>query len=442
MRVERLAVGGDIDAVAAARRVRALVPSSRSVEAAVREIVEEVRRDGDAAVARHTARLDVDGDPPPLLVAGEQPPAALATLEPQLRGALELARANVQAVARAWLGVDAELTLGQGQRIVLRELAVGRAAVYVPGGRAPYPSTVVMGATTARAAGVADVVVCTPPGRDGGVDPAILAACALCGVDRVYRMGGAQAIAALAHGTETVEPVDVIVGPGNLYVQEAKRQLADRVGIDGFAGPSDLLVVIDAERVDDARLAQPAGEALGVAPHELSALGLDLVAQAEHGAGSLIVAASPSERVLAALQRQLESVASDADAALVQLADLEHGLAFAEALAPEHLQLVGPGAQALAPRVRHAGCVFVGAASGTAFGDYVCGSNHVLPTGGAARFASGLNVGHFRRRVSEVHLDADAAAQLAGPGAAIARAEGFGAHAKSMEARIGQNGAS
>jgi histidinol dehydrogenase len=238
-------------------------------------------------------------------------------------------------------------------------------------------------------------------------------------------MGGAQAIAALAWGTETILPADVIVGPGNLWVQEAKRQVAGHVGIDGFAGPSDLLVLASAGA--DPRL-----------------VALDLLAQAEHGDDSLVVAVSDDAELLGAVGRELQELFRDRPSVaggpkvLVDAAGLEPARAFAEALAPEHLQLVGAAAEALAARVRNAGCVFVGAASGTAFGDYVAGSNHTLPTAGAARYASGLTVGHFRRTMAEVHVG-DAAAALARAGVPVAEAEGFSVHAESMSARIGEN---
>jgi histidinol dehydrogenase len=282
-----------------------------------------------------------------------------------------------------------------------------------------------MGVVTARAAGVLDVVVCSPPGADGQIDRTILGACRLCGVERVYRIGGAQAIAALAYGTETVSRVDVVVGPGNLYVQEAKRQLSATVGIDGFAGPSDLVAVI--------------GEQEGARGSELAAL--DMLAQAEHGAGSLVVAIASSAATLDALAQTLEGMiltrptVGDAACALVQTADVRAAVELANELAPEHLELIGADVEALAPIVRSAGCVFVGAGSATAFGDYVAGSNHVLPTGGAARFASGLSARHFRRRMQEVRIGADAVERLAAAGAPIARAEGFEVHAESMEAR-------
>ncbi|HEU4701841.1 MAG TPA: histidinol dehydrogenase [Conexibacter sp.] len=415
MRLERRTLTGDPAALVA--ELRGLVPGASDVAEAVVRIVLDVRHHGDAALERYRRELDARGaDPGPLCVPQEEVDAALAGLGADVRAALERAIANVRAVAEA--GVDAEqaVTLPEGQTVVLREQPVARAAVYVPGGRAPYPSTVIMGAVTARAAGVREVVVCTP-----SEDPLVLAACALAGVSEVYRMGGAHAIAALAHGTETIPQVDAIVGPGNLYVQEAKLVVRGEVGIDGFAGPSDLLTIVD--------------WAGGV---ELAAL--DLRAQAEHGADSLVVAVSPEPAVLDALAAQLADAPEEGAAVLVQTDDLDDALAFAEAFAPEHLQLIGPGAEALAPRVTRAGCLFVGAGAATAFGDYLAGSNHVLPTDGAARYASGLSARTFRRRMAEVRIPAEAARSLAPDGVALARAEGFAAHAESMRARIRENG--
>jgi histidinol dehydrogenase len=387
------------------------------VEAAVRVIVERVRTNGDDAVLAYTREFDTGGAQPwPLRVEALQLREALDGLAPAVRDALELAAGNVRAVALSGLGSERDVELPQGQTVSVREIPVQRAAVYVPGGRAPYPSTVVMGAVTAQAAGVEEIVVCSPPREDGDVDPVVLGACALCGVEEVYRMGGAQAVAALAHGTETVPAVDVIVGPGNVYVQEAKRRLSGVVGIDSFAGPSELVVVFDASADADLVVA-------------------DLVAQAEHGPASLVVAVSPWSEGLDELAEPL--AATDARGVLVEAPDLEAALEFVEALAPEHLQLMGEGAETLAPRVRRAGALFVGAGSGTAFGDYVAGSNHVLPTGGAARFASALSVDTFRRRMAEVRVAPSD--QLARAGATLARAEGFEAHAESMEARIGEN---
>ncbi|MBS1870145.1 MAG: histidinol dehydrogenase [Actinobacteria bacterium] len=416
MRLERRTLAGDPAALVA--ELRGLVPGAADVADAVMRIVLDVRHGGDEALERYRRELDAGGaDPGPLCVPREEIDAALAGLDPAVRAALKRAAANVRAVAQAGVDEERSVELPEGQTVVLRELPVARAAVYVPGGRAPYPSTVIMGAVTARAAGVREVVVCTP-----SADPLVLAACALAGVEEVYRMGGAHAIAALAHGTPTIPRVDVIVGPGNLYVQEAKLVVRGEVGIDGFAGPSDLLVVID-----DARAAALAA--------------LDLRAQAEHGADSLVVAVSPEQAVLDALAAQLADVPEAGAAVLVRTDDLDGALALAEAFAPEHLQLIGPGAEALAPRVTRAGCLFVGAGAATAFGDYLAGSNHVLPTDGAARYASGLSARTFRRRMAEVHIAPAAAARLATDGVALARAEGFTAHAESMEARIRENAA-
>lgn len=420
MRLERVQIGGD--PVAAAARVRALAPPPASVGEAVGQIVSAVREGGDRALHELIARFDTGGAPPPasLLVAAERLDAGL--LADDVRAGLEIAITNVALVADAAVGDDIEVDLPQGHRVVLREVPVARAAIYVPGGRAPYPSTVVMGVVTARAAGVEEVVVLTPP----PIDPVILGACALCGVHEVYAMGGAHGVAALAYGTETIARADVIAGPGSLIVQEAKRQVSDSVGIDGFYGPSDVLVLADAT-------ADPC------------LVAYDLLAQGEHGPGAPVGVVSGSSPLLHEIAAALETLSagrehSDPAAfALVHAESLLEALRFAEAFAPEHLELVGASAERLAPRVRAAGCVFVGGAGATAFGDYVAGSNHCLPTGGSARFASGLSPRAFRRRMSEVHIGG-AAAALAAAGAPIARAEGFTVHAESMEARVGDNG--
>ena len=413
--VDRLAVVPE-DVADVAAQVRAMAVAPAAVHEVVAGIIASVQEGGDDALHMHERRFG--GGEGPLRVPQEELDAALAALEPAVRDGLETALANVRAVAEEGVGQDRDVILPQGHRVRLREIPVARAAVYAPGGRHPYPSSVVMGVATARAAGVAEIAVAAP------AHPVILATCALCGADEVHRMGGAQAIAALALGTETIRPVDVIVGPGNAYVQEAKRQLSGRVGIDGFAGPSDLLV-------------------LGSAGADPRAAALDLLAQAEHGEDSLVVAVSDDTAWLDALSRELQALyrarpsVAMGPKVLVTAPDLECALAFAEALAPEHLELVGEAAEALAPRITRAGCLFVGAASATAFGDYVAGSNHTLPTDGAARFASGLNAAHFRRRMSEVHVG-DAAAALAQAGVPVAEAEGFPVHAESMAAR--QNG--
>ncbi|MGO9489972.1 MAG: histidinol dehydrogenase, partial [Solirubrobacteraceae bacterium] len=306
--------------VGTAARLRSLIPGGDSVAAEVAEILRAVRDGGDAAVLELTRRFDTGGsDPRALLVSPQELDEAIRQMPLELVAGLQVAIANVALVAEAGVGQEVSVELPQGQRVMLREIPVRSAAVYVPGGRAAYPSTVVMGVVTARAAGVIDVAVCAPPGADGEIDAAVLGTCRLCGVERVYRMGGAQAVAALAHGTETVAAVDVIVGPGNLYVQEAKHQLSATVGIDGFAGPSDLLVLLGAQT--------------GAAELRLAAL--DMLAQAEHGAGSLVVAASPSAEVCDALIGALESLVlerptvGDAAFGVVEVADAAEALALA-----------------------------------------------------------------------------------------------------------------
>jgi histidinol dehydrogenase len=407
--------------------IRSHVSAPDSVAAAVAEIIERVRTGGDEELLALVREHDTGGETPlALTVPDHELDAALTALAPEIHDGLQNAIANVMLVAQGSVGTDSEVTLPQGHLVRTREIPVERAAVYVPGGQAAYPSTVVMGVVTARAAGVSDVAVCAPPSTEGDIHPIVLGAARLCGATAVYRMGGAQAIAALAHGTASIPAVDVVVGPGNLYVQEAKRQLSGVVGIDGFAGPSDLVVLASAD-----------------APAHLVAY--DLLAQGEHGPDSLVVAICPDSDWLATLSgylQRLDLARPDASRpgaiVLVEPADLEQGLGVSEALAPEHLQLMGLAAEALAPRVRRAGCLLVGWPSGTAFGDYIAGSNHVLPTTGAARFASGLTPAHFRRSYAEVRI-ADPA-PLARAAAPIARAEGFEYHARSMEARIRENG--
>jgi histidinol dehydrogenase len=408
------------DPVALAAELRALVPAPELVRDRVIEIVAQVRSRGDDAVAEYTRRFDTAGaEPPPICVADSALQDAEDGLDPAVRAGLELAIANVRHVGEA--GVKDNRTVQfEHHQVTLRTAPVRRAAVYVPGGRAPYPSTVVMGVITALVAGVEDVSVCAPPGRDGEVSRVVLAASRITGTTRVYAMGGAQAIAALAYGTASVEPVDVIVGPGNLYVQEAKRQVSGDVGIDGFAGPSDLLVIASGD-------ADP------------GPIALDLVAQAEHGAGTLVIAVSDDHRWLDELAARLDTAPeTEALTRLVHVDRMDDALTLAQAFAPEHLQLIGDTAEALASRATNAGCLFVGAAAGTAFGDYIAGSNHILPTNGAARFSSALSPAHFRRTFTEVRIDdATTLAHMAAP---VARAEGFEFHARSMEARIRDNG--
>jgi histidinol dehydrogenase len=385
--------------------------STPDLHAQVSEIIEEVRRGGDAAVISLTERFDkAELGPEQLRVDPRELEASVGIVERDVLSGLRTAIANVRAVAQAQLRESVAVDLPEGQRVEVAEVPIHRAGVYVPGGRAPYPSTVVMGAVTARVAGVEQIAVCAPPGPGGRAHPAILAACVLCEVSEVYRMGGAQAIAALALGTETVRAVDVIVGPGNPWVTEAKRQVFGQVGIDGLAGPSELAVLATA----------------GADPELVT---LDLLAQAEHGPDSPLWLVSPEQGLLDEVGGRVPGLER------IAVESASEGLRVVEEIAPEHLQLVGVEAEALADRVTRAGCVFVGPGAGTAFGDYVAGSNHVLPTGGAARFQSALSPATFRRRMARVSLPGEAPARLAPAGAALARAEGFPLHAESMERR-------
>lgn len=430
MLVERVTLGdGETGAPAlAASHLRRLVGGVEGVEEAVATIVSHVRAEGDEALEEYTRRFDTAGaEPPAICVAADELDQALEAMPLDVVAGLQVAIANVARVADASIGAERiTVELAQGHTVELRELPISAAAIYAPGGRAAYPSTVVMGVVTARAAGVLDVAVCTPPGPDGQAHPSILAACRLCGVERVYRIGGAQAIAALAFGTESVARADVIVGPGNLYVQEAKRRLSHVVGIDGFAGPSDLMVVFGADA--DPRL-----------------VALDLLAQAEHGPGSLVAGVSNSraalDTVAAAIEHELAGgLDLEPDACvLIETPTPADAVALANEFAPEHLQLVGAAEEALASKVRAAGCLLLGRNGATAFSDYTAGSNHVLPTAGAARFASALSPQHFRRRMSVLEIPDPAAVKLAKAGAPIANAEGFPLHAKSMQARVREN---
>jgi histidinol dehydrogenase len=409
--------GGEPKALAG--EIRALQPPLGAVTESVAKIIAEVRAGGDTAVAEIDARF---GEGPPTPESFRQPAEALESaasrLDPDLRSALETAAANIRAVAEAQLAEDRRVKLSQGQSIDLREIPVSSAAIYAPGGTAAYPSTVLMGCIPAKVAGVGRVVVATP----SPVSDVTLAAAAIAGADEVYAVGGAQAIAALAIGTERIARVDVIAGPGNRYVQEAKRLLVGEVGIDGIAGPSELMVI--------------AGDT--ASPEWIA---LDLCAQAEHGPDGLLVASAVETVILDAIQESVEGIAAergiseDAALALVAVPETETGVTLANAIAPEHLEILTEDAELLAGRVTTAGCVFVGERSATAFGDYAVGSNHVLPTGGAGRFQGPLGPGAFRRRIATVEVSQEAARELAPTVATLARAEGFPLHAESAEAR-------
>ena len=388
----------------------------------IEPIAREVIEDGDAALRRLGERFDGVA-PASLQVEPSEISAALESLDSKLREALELAAANIRMVAEAQIDdTPHKVELPQGQAVVLRDVAVGSAGIYAPGGRAAYPSSVLMCCLPARAAGVERLAVASPPSADGRVHEVVLAACALCEVDEVYAIGGAQAIVALAVGTESVKAVDVVAGPGNAWVREAKRWAYGRVGIDNLSGPSELMLIAGHDT-------------------ELEWAALDLCAQAEHGADSPLVAAAVETAVLDDLQERVEALAAqrpsvaDAPLALVHVPDLADAVALANAYAPEHLQLASEDAYALAAQVRSAGCVFVGRESATAFGDYAAGSNHVLPTGGTGRFSGPLGPQAFRRRISNVSLPGPAAAALAPYVDTLARAEGLPVHGESARAR-------
>jgi histidinol dehydrogenase len=412
------------EARALALEIRGLQPTLGEVSDTVAEIIAKVRSGGDRGVAEIEAQVGGGRlQPGETRVDKELIRAAASRLDPELVSALETAAANIRAVAGAQLADPRRVTLEQGQSVELRKVPVGSAGVYAPGGTAAYPSTVLMGCIPAKVAGVERVALATPAGDgDQPVSEVVLAAAGIAEVDEVFAIGGAQAIAALAIGTETIAPVDVIAGPGNRYVQEAKRQLTGEVGIDGIAGPSELMVIAG----DTARTEW---------------IALDLCAQAEHGPDGLLVAAAVETVILDAIADQVTRVAAengiaeDAALALVAVPDTVTAIELANAIAPEHLELVTEDATLLADRVRTAGCVFVGPHAATAFGDYAVGSNHVLPTGGAGRFQGPLGPGIFRRGISTVTVPQRAARELAPTVATLARAEGFPLHAESVEAR-------
>ncbi len=420
-RVDLRGISGDLRAVLVHPDA-----SAPEVATAVAAILGDVHARGDIALRQLTARFDgceIDE----LRVAPGYVADALARIPDDLRHALELARDQIAGWHEAQREKDAHRAV---PGIDIREVVtpVDRAGCYVPGGRARYPSSVLMTAIPARVAGVREVVLCVPPGADGEVAAPILAAAELAGVDEVYRVGGAQAVAAMAYGTETIRPVDVIVGPGNAYVAEAKRQVFGVVGIDGLAGPSEVAIVADAS-VDPAWVAA------------------DLLAQAEHGPGgaaTLVVwDEDVAERVDLALETLLLTTMrrEDAEATLstggrvLIVEDSAQALDATNAIAPEHLQLMCADAEMLVPLVRSAGAVFVGPYAPAVLGDYVAGTNHVLPTGGSARFSSALRVADFQKHIHVVHADADGLRRIGPAARRIAEEEGLWAHADAVRMR-------
>ena len=396
---------------------------------AVAAIVEEVRRGGDGALRALTERFD-GVVPESLRVAPAELRAALHAVAPELRQALELAYRRITAYHAHEPAPLADF-VDDGVRVTHLVRAVGRAGIYAPGGRARYPSTVLMCAAPARVAGVAELVLCVPPGPDGRVARETLAAAAVAGIDEVYCVGGAQAVAAMAFGTESIGAVDVVVGPGNRYVAEAKRQLAGIVGVPGaVAGPSEVVVVAD-DRTPAAWAA------------------VDLAVQAEHGPDGMawLVTWSPATldavdtaltEVVAASPRRADLEGTLASGGVAVLVDgPAEALAVANAVAPEHLELLVEGADDLLPLVQRAGAVFLGPFAPASVGDYVAGPNHVLPTARTARFASALRADDFRTHVHAVAVEREALARLGPSVAVLAEAEGLPAHAASVRLRQG-----
>ena len=409
------------DVAATVAALRALAPRAAEVQTAAAAIVADVRARGDAAVRAQTARLDRVELPEDYAVPAAELGARLEALSPELRGALEMAAANIRAYHQREAVAPWRETLAQGQVVGQEIVPLAAAGLYVPGGLADYPSSVLMTAIPAQVAGVERIVVCSPPRPGGGAAAGVAAACALLGLDLLFPIGGAQAVAAMALGTACVPRCDVVVGPGNAYVTEAKRLLVGEVGIDSLAGPSEVLIIADAS-----------GE-----PEWLAA---DLLAQAEHGSGAMACLADIGGALAGAVASAVERLSAELGIAtgnvvIVSCPDRAAALALSNAFAPEHLELHCGDAQELLRGVRSAGAVFVGPHAATAFADYAAGTNHVLPTGGSARFGQGLSVDAFRKRIAVVELDGPAAAALALQVATIADEEGLRAHALSARLR-------
>lgn len=401
------------------------------VDSVVAGIIADVRARGDAALIDLTTRFDgwAPATPAALRVTPEEIEAADARIDAERRVALNLAAERIEAFHRAQLPRDLEMKDAAGLTLGMRWGAIDAVGIYVPGGKAAYPSSVLMNAIPARAAGVPRIAMCVPT-PEGELNPLVLAAAKRAGVTEIFRIGGAQAVAAMAWGTASVAPVDRICGPGNAYVAEAKRQVFGRVGIDSIAGPSEVVVIADADN-DPRHVA------------------VDLLAQAEHDESAQSILITPdatlAEAVTRAVEEELKHLPRAAIAAeswrrhgaVILVRDLEEAAELTNRLAPEHLQLMVADPRGLLARVRHAGAAFLGRFCPEAVGDYVAGPNHVLPTGRTARFASGLSVFDFLKRTTWVEAD-EAALAAVGPAAvALGDAEGLTAHARSVALRLG-----
>jgi histidinol dehydrogenase len=408
--------------------------TTESVDRSVAAIIAEVRVQGDAALLRYTERFDRwTPTADRLRIAAAEIDAAIAEISSDLLAALDLAAERIEAFHHLQVPSDLRTTDSAGLTLGMRWRPLDTVGLYVPGGKAAYPSSVLMNAIPANVAGVPRIAMCVPT-PDGALNPLVLAAARRAGVTEIYRIGGAQAIAALAYGTASVAPVDRIVGPGNAYVAEAKRQVFGRVGIDAVAGPSEVVVLADA--VNDPR---------GVA--------VDLLAQAEHdeAAQAILITddgafadqvAGCVVQELATLPRAAIAGASwQAHGAIIVVGDWDEAIGLVNRLAPEHLQLMLRDPGIVFDRIRHAGAVFLGAFCPEAIGDYVAGPNHVLPTGRTARFASGLSVFDFLKRTTWVAADAASLARLGPAAMALAEAEGLDAHARSIALRLSSGAA-
>jgi histidinol dehydrogenase len=403
--------------------------ASQDVEQVVRAIIADVVARGDAALIELTQKFDrLDLTTSGLRVPAAELAAAASRCEPEALAALTLARDRIEAYHRRQLPADDRFVDALGVTFRSRWTAIEAVGLYVPGGTAAYPSSVLMNAVPAKVAGVPRVVMVVPA-PDGILNPLVLAAAHLSGVDEVYRVGGAQAVAALAYGTQTIAPVAKIVGPGNAYVAAAKRLVFGQVGIDMIAGPSEVLILADRDGHPDW-------------------IAADLLAQAEHDVAAQAILmtdnAALADAVVAALEAQLKLLprGSIADAAwrdfgaVIQVADLDQAVGLIDAVAPEHLEIAIREAEAFADRIRNAGAIFLGHHTPEAIGDYVAGSNHVLPTARSARFSSGLGVLDFMKRTSILRLGPDELAALGPAAIALGRAEGLEAHARSVEIRL------
>jgi histidinol dehydrogenase len=418
---------------AAIERLRPAAARSEEIERVVAQIVGDVRTRRDEAVVDYSRQLDwPQAEASGLRVPAEELERAFAGMDDDLREAFEVARANLSWFHFHERPQDWDEEGRYGQRLGIRHLPVGRAGLYVPGGLGAYSSTVLMNAVPAQVAGVGSIFICTPPDREGRVNQSVLAAARFVGIEEVYRVGGAQAVAAMAYGTVTIPRADVICGPGNAYVMEAKRQVYGVVGIDGLAGPSEVVIVAGEQ-------AEPAW------------IAADLLAQEEHGMGASAVLLAPSEgfcrRVAGAVaslraQAGAQDHAADPDEHLDAFYPdsaepfAELAREFVNAYAPEHLEVHLAEAREFATGVTSAGAIFLGDLTPTAYGDYVAGSNHVLPTGGSAHFSSPLSVDTFIKKSSLVELTPGAVRHLAPHLGRLAASEGFEYHRLSGQLRL------